>query len=320
VRGSRSAVPPLSRARFLAATAAVALPIRARAQALERLRIGGVPTDDMTPIFYAIRTGIYRKEGLEVEVVATTSGSASTAAVVGGAYELAKSSPMSALVANQRGLPLVVIGNGAIWDQQSHWNGIVVAPDSPIRHGADCNGKIASAPALNDTAHYGLLAWIEKGGGDAKTLKWVEVPGSAAAAAIGGHRIDIGTLNEPQLTVATDAGTLHSLGPAHNAVGDRWASAVYVARPDWARSHADLVRRWVRATYEAAVYTNAHDAETVDLMAEVTKIPAALLRKVARIHGCTASDPALLQPVVELAMRYKALPPTYNVKNAYFTA
>jgi NitT/TauT family transport system substrate-binding protein len=263
---------------------------------------------------------LYKKEGLDVEVVATNSGSASTAAVVGGAYEMAKSSPMSTLVANQRGLPLVVVGLGAIWDQQGRWNAVVVAADTPIKRGADSNGKIASAPALNDTAHYGLLSWIEKGGGDAKSVKWVEVPSSAAAAAISGHRIDIGTLNEPQLTVAIEGGVLHALGPAHNAVGERWASAVFVARPDWAKSHADVVRRFVRATYESATYTNAHDAETVEMMAELTKIPLATFRKIARIHSCTTSDPALLQPVVDLAKRYNALPANYSVRNAYFTA
>jgi NitT/TauT family transport system substrate-binding protein len=313
-------VPPISRSRLLAAAAAAVIPGRVRAQALEKIRIGGAPTDDITPIIYAVHSGLYKKAGLDVDVILTTSGSAGTAAVIGGAYEIAKSSPMSTLVANQRGLPLVIVGLGVIWDPQSRWNGVVVAADSPIKRGADCNGKIATAPSLNDTAQYGLLSWIEKGGGDAKTVKWVESPNAAVAVAISGHRIDIGTLNEPQLTAAVEGGAVRVLGPAHNAVADRWAPAVFVARPDWAKSHTDTLRRWMHSTYEAAAYTNAHDAETVELMAEFTKIPVGTFRKIARMHGCTAFDPTLLQPVVDLAKRYNALPADYSLKNAYVTA
>jgi NitT/TauT family transport system substrate-binding protein len=298
--------------------AVVGAPRIVRAQTSEKIRIGGVPTDDMTPVYYAIKNGLYQKEGLEVEVVPTASGAASTAAVVGGAYELGKASPISSLVAFQKGLPLAIVANGAIWDPRSRWNALLCAADSPIKTGADCNGKVASAPGLNDLAQFDVLEWVDKNGGDAKTLKWIEIPGSAAAAALGAHRVDLTTLNEPQLTAAIDSGNARVLGNAHSTIGAQWTASVYFARPDWARSKADAVRRWVRVTYESAAYCNTHDRETAPMMSEATKIPAAVMQKMNRIHGSTSSDPALLQPVVELAVRHKALPRSFPAKDAYF--
>jgi len=313
--------PYPSRARVLAfaAATAAALPAVVRAQVLEKVRIGAVPTDDMTPIFWGVKTGLYQKEGLDVEVVTTNSGSASTAAVVGGAYELGKASPVASLLARLRGLPLTIVANGALSDLKSNYNQVVVPVDSPIRHGADCNSKTGAAPGLNDTAQFGLMAWVDKNGGDAQTMKFVELPASATAAGLVAHRIDVSTLNEPLLTVALAAGSVRSLGNAHHAIGDRWVSAVYLARPDWARSHADVVRRWVRATYQSAIYANAHENETIPVMADVTKIPVATYEKMGRIPGCESSDSALLQPVIDLAVRYKALPRPVSAKEMYFT-
>jgi NitT/TauT family transport system substrate-binding protein len=310
----------LSRARALAATTAfVGFPALLRAQALEKIRIAAVPTDDMTPIFYAIKNGAYQKVGLDVEVVPINSGSASTAAVVSGAYEMGKASPMGSLLAHLRGLPLTIVANGAVWIPRSPFNLVLVAADSPIRTAADCNGKVGGAPGLNDVAQLGLNNWVDKNGGDSKTIKWVEIPNSAGAAALAEHRIDMMDLNEPQLTAALETGKIRRLADAFTSIAERWVASVYLAQPDWARKNADAVKRWVKVTYDTTGYTNAHKAETLEMMSETTKIPLNVFRKISRIEGTTTADPALLEPVMELGLRYKVLPRSFPVKEMYFT-
>ena len=58
--------PQISRAHALAVTAAalVAAPRLVRAQALARIRLGGVATDDLTAVYWAVKTGMYQKAGL----------------------------------------------------------------------------------------------------------------------------------------------------------------------------------------------------------------------------------------------------------------
>jgi NitT/TauT family transport system substrate-binding protein len=311
----------ISRARVLAGAAAVlaAAPLRIAAQPLEKVRLVGVQTDDLTPVYYAAANGFYRKAGLEVEMVAAQSGTAATTAVIAGAYELGKGSVIASLVAHLRGLPLVAVANGLVWDSKRPISMMIVAADSPIKTGADLNGKIGSATALNDINGLGISAWVDKNGGDSKTLKWVEIPNSAEAAAIVEHRVDVCALNEPQLTAALEGGRVRVLGPAMAAFGEHTVLTLFFAHADWATKHPDTVRRFARATYEAATYTNAHPAETVAMMSEVTKIPIAVIQKMGRTPSATTSDPSLLQPVIDVAAKYKYIDRAFPAKELYFT-
>src|SRR5580692_5237125 len=95
-----------TRAKFVTASAILALAPRiVRAQTLEKIQFAGVPTDDMTPVYYAIKNGLYQKAGLDVEVVPTSSGTIATTAVVAGSYQLGKGSLIASLVAHLRDLP-----------------------------------------------------------------------------------------------------------------------------------------------------------------------------------------------------------------------
>src|SRR3984885_13100279 len=101
----------VSRTHVLASTAsALALgPSIIRAQTLVKVRLAGVATDGLTPVYYAIKNGLYQKAGLDVEVVPTASGTAATQAVVSGAYELGKGSLIAAMIAHLKGLPLTIV-------------------------------------------------------------------------------------------------------------------------------------------------------------------------------------------------------------------
>jgi NitT/TauT family transport system substrate-binding protein len=295
------------------------MPRPARAQGLDKVRFGFVATDDMTPVIYAMQHGLYQKAGLDIEPVITSSGSASTAAVIGGAYEIGKASPIASILAHVRGLPLTLVANGAIWTQRNLWNRMVVTTDSPIKTGADCNGKVAGVSGLNDILQLSMASWIDKNGGDSKSVKWLELPTSAQAAALTAHRIDIGELNEPLLSAALADGKVRALADAYTAVANRWTASVYFVRPDWAAKNVDLVKRFIKVTYESAAYTNAHPAETVSMMSEVTKIPLDVYGKLARIQGSTASDPSLLQPLIALAAHYQIIPSVFPAKEMYFS-
>lgn len=308
-----------SRAVWLAAGGAVLLvPNIVRAQSVQKVRLCGVPTDDLTPFFYAQRNGWYQKAGIDIEFVPTASGSAATAAVIAGAYELGKGSLIGSLVAHLRGIPLTVVGNVSVWDPKAPFTLLLTAADSPLHGGGDCNGRIAATAGLNDLAQLAANVWVDKNGGDSKTVKWVEIPNSAQAAALLEHRTDFGSLNEPQLSAALEGGKLRVLGDGNSAISEHFVFGLFFAQPDWAAKHADLVKNFVRVTYEAAAYTNAHKAETVPMIAEITKIAPAIVQKMARVAGATTSDPNLIQPAIEVAAKYKYIPRSFPAKEIYF--
>jgi NitT/TauT family transport system substrate-binding protein len=310
----------LTRSRMIAGSAAALTlwPSIIRGQTLEKVRLAGVATDDLTPVYYAIKNGAYQKAGLDVEVIPTSTGTAATEAVVGGAYEIGKGSLIASLVAHLKGLPLTIIGNGAVWDPKSPFTLMVVAGDSTVKTGADLNGKTLSTAALNDLNQLSMRAWIDKTGGDSKTVKWIELPNSAAGAALGDHRVEATCLNEPQLSAAIESGKVRALAPSYSAISDHFVFTAYFAQPDWAAKHADAIKKFVRVTYEAAGYVNAHHAETAAMMADITKIPVATFAKMARVNGSTSGDPALIQAAIDLAAKYNNIAHSFPAKDAYF--
>lgn len=310
----------LSRSHLLAvAGAALLAPRRLGAQTLEKIRFTGVPTDDMTPIFYALKTGMYQKAGIDMEMIPATSGSTATTAVVSGTYEMGKSSPVAVLLGRLRGLPVVIIGHGPLWDAKNPFTRTLVAADSPIRTASDLNGKLLATAGLNDLAQLGVFAWTDKNGGDAKTLRWVEMPNSAQGAALIEHRIDACTMNEPQVTAALETGKTRVLADGFTAIADRFPIGVYMSHADFAAKHPDVIKKWVSVTYEATKYTNTHRAETAAMMSDVTKIPLAVFTKMVRVEDGTTSDPTMLQPLIEVAAKYKYIPRSFPAKEAYFS-
>jgi NitT/TauT family transport system substrate-binding protein len=305
----------------LVASAALlaAAPLRASSADLPKIRVSGVPTDDMTPVFWAVQSGMYQRAGLDVQIVPNSSGTAATAAVVAGAYEIGKGSPVASMLAYLRGLPLTVIANAAMWDPKNPFNLTVVAADSTIKTGADLNGKIAGSPALNDMNSLSIQAWVDKNGGDSRTLKFVELPNAAAAEALKEHRIDVCAMVEPQVSDAIAAGTVRLLAEGFNAIAERFVIATYFANTDWVAKNHDLVRRWVAVTLAAGAYTNAHHAETVAMMSDVTKIPIDVFRRMPRVEATTTAtaDPALLQPLIDAAARYKNIPHAFPAKELF---
>lgn len=314
----------LSRSRMLAVSgAALTLaPRPLRAQSLTKVRLVGVHTDDLTPVYWGIQQGMYQKIGLDIEMVAANSGTAATTAVIAGTYELGKGSAVASLVAHLRGLPLTIIANGVLWDPKAPTTVAVVAPDSPIKRPRDLNGKTASAAALNDIVTVTIANWVDKDGGDSKTMKWVEIPNSAEAEAIATHRVDVCQLNEPAYTEAVETGKVRPLGDglSSNAIANSFVIAIYFANPEFAKKNPELMHNFARVTYESAAYTNTHHAETAQMMSDVTKIPLDVIRRINRAPGATTGDPALLQPVIDVAAKYGNIARAFPAKDAYFSA
>ena len=232
--------------------------------------------------------------------------------MLAGTYEMGKGSLLASLLAHLRGLPIKIIANGVLWDEKKPITLMVVAADSTIKGAPDLNGKTAAQTGLNDITHLAMIVWVDTHGGDSKTMKFLEIPQSAAAAALIEHRIDVYNLNEPLLTAALETGKVRVLAAPYNALGDHFAGTVYFVHADWAAKHQDAIRKWVRVTYDAATYTNSHNAETAPMMAEVTKLPLATIQKIRRADGATSSDPRLIQTVIDIAAKYQFLPRVFR--------
>jgi NitT/TauT family transport system substrate-binding protein len=193
-----------------------------------------------------------------------------------------------------------------------------VAADSPYKSGADLNGKIMATAALNDLSQLSISAWVDKNGGDSKTLKFVEIPNTATDEALVQHRIAAANLLEPLLDASIAAGHTKTIGDPNGAISPKFMFAAYVGRADWAKEHSDLLRRFVRVAGQAATYTNAHTAETASMMSEITKIPLPIMQRMKRVACATTLDSRMVQPLIDAAVKYKTIAQAFPAKDLFF--
>lgn len=307
----------MDRRTFLAAagTAAVAArPSVGRAQALTTLRIASAPNEDILAALWAEQTGGFRKVGLDASIQKANSGSAVASAVIGGSVDIGKSSMMALIIAHAKGIPLVLAAPAAIYTSDAPTAGMLVAKDSGIKTARDLAGKTIGVSSLDDLYQIGNSAWIDANGGDAQQVHFIELPTSATPAAVAGGRVAAATISNPTLEKAIRAGGVRVLCHPLNAIANRFIQACYFCTADFARGHEDVLRRFRGALYDAAAYVNGHPAETLDTISTFTKIPPNVMAGMTRVVEATSMEPALIQPVVDAAVRYHAVAATFEAQ------
>src|SRR5471032_3423377 len=78
-------------------------------QTLQTVRMALAEGDDATPTLYAIKAGLFKKYGLDVQLTPVPSGAAGLAALAGGAIDITGTSLLSFLAARAKNIPLTII-------------------------------------------------------------------------------------------------------------------------------------------------------------------------------------------------------------------
>jgi len=290
------------------------IPLEVSAQApLTTLRIGSSPDVTAVPILYALKSGMYKKAGIDLEIIKMSSGSAVMAALVGGAVDLGKSSSFGTLIAIAKGVPITVIGNLAYWDADKPDIALIVMANSPIKSAKDLEGKTLGASALQDINALTTLEWIDQQGIDKASVKYVEIPASATLAAMEQDRIVGSTVYEPFLSTFLATGKVRILGYPYNAVGRKFSDALLFADSKWAADHRDIVQRFLQVSQDASVYVAAHENETAGLIGEFGGVnPSIPIRTPGR--GIIL-DPLDVQRVLDILYKFKQIPKALAAKD-----
>jgi NitT/TauT family transport system substrate-binding protein len=307
---------PFRRQAFLAATAAfAAAPLLARAQGLVKIRVGATVQDDIVGVLWASQSGIYQKYGLDVDVIRSNNGVAISAAVLSGSLEIGKGGALSTYIAHAKGVPILVEAPSAIYVSTAANVALVVAKTSRLQRGRDFNGKTVAVPALGDLFTLGISAWIDKNGGDAKSVKFLELPGAAQADAIAAGRVDAAALAEPLVTDAIRSGKCRFVAHPYDAIAPRFAATLMFASSDYAAKNVDVLARFRKGTAEGLTYALAHRSEMIPLLAKFTGIDPSVLASTSQTTIGTTLDPRLIQPVIDVAVKYGVLAKSFPAKD-----
>jgi NitT/TauT family transport system substrate-binding protein len=104
------------------------------------------------------RGGIFKKHGLNLEILYTQAGPESIQALIGGSIDIATASGVSAAVGTfAKGAPIRVIGSEIVGSPDLYW---YVPSNSPVRKVEDFNGRTVAYSLTGSSSHAGLLALI----------------------------------------------------------------------------------------------------------------------------------------------------------------
>jgi NitT/TauT family transport system substrate-binding protein len=284
------------------------------------VRFAYAPSDDLLPFWYAQSTGMFVKAGLNVEVQSASSGAIVTQAVLSGAADIGRSSPQAIIAAHIRGIPVVIVAPGAIHRNGVQGNAaIAIAANSQFKNVLDLQGKTVACTAIGDVGYLGLRALIDAAGGDSSTVKWIELPIPTVAAALDQGRIDAGLTTEPFMTRDLAANKIKLLVDMLNGYKGAIVQGVYFAMKPYTAANADAVTRFTRVVDQAAAYTNTHPNETLDLLVKNTGIEPEVAAKMRRTTLALSWDPSQVQPLIDVAAKYKSIPQSFDARDLYWT-
>jgi NitT/TauT family transport system substrate-binding protein len=289
----------------VATAAAAALPVRA--QETPAIKIAAPTNDTATSALYAIKSGLFQRAGLNVDIVPMNSGAAVASAVAGGAVSIGNSSLVTIIEAHAKGVPFTLVATSGMIETNVPYSEMVVGKDSPYRTARDLAGKTAASPALRDLNAISMAAWIDRNGGDSTKVRFVELPAPAIPQAIAAGRIDTGIVGTPYLQAGIEDGTIRVFAKAFDAVAPRFIHIAWFTTTDYANRNRDAVERFARVMHDAAIYCNSHQAETAPLIIEFGKVDPKLASKMARVTFAQYLSAPLIQPLVDVAAKYKVI-------------
>jgi NitT/TauT family transport system substrate-binding protein len=184
---------------------------------------------------------------------------------------------------------------------------IVVKTDSPLKTPRDFNGKTFGQNSLGDVGVLLSRGWLDANGGDARTLKFLEMPGPSVGPALAEGRIDAATLRNPGLAAVIGSGLGKAFAHPGDALGKRLLISAWFSTTAYAAANRDTIKRFASVMHDASLYSNANPHEMAKYLAPYFKQDVAKIAQTEPALLGTAADPAELQPIVDAAVRYGAI-------------
>jgi NitT/TauT family transport system substrate-binding protein len=279
----------------------IAAPALARAD-VPALHVGMNTNEITAQAYYAQEAGIFKKNGVNVEIEKLPGGNAVASAIIGGSLQAGASNCMSFATSVLKGLPFIAIAPGAISDAAHPLSGIVVAADSPVRGAKDLTGKVISLNSIGSTDQLAAMAWLDGNGGDAKSVQFLEIPPAAVTQALAQNRIAASLMFEPFLSLGRAAG-LRLIGDPYVAIAPRFLATLWIATPAWANDNKSTAHALAKSLVEGTQWSLSNTERAVALLSDWTSMKVDRLRQ----PMATTLDPAMLQPLLDVAVKYKLL-------------
>ena len=279
-------------------------------------RLGYMKIVDCSPMFMAMEKGFFKAEGLELEILPLAGGALIINGVTSGDLQFGWSNVISLYQAHLAGFDFKLIAGGATSVRGSHEShAIIVGKDSPIKSAKDLEGKTVAVNTLNNIVHLMAMAWVDKNGGNARRVKFVELPFPQMEAAIVTGRVDAISVHEPFAAAAARRSETRVLSNPWGDVLPKFLIAGWFASDKWLQKNKNTAVAFVRAVNRGV---DAIHADPNASRAAMIKW-AGLKPDFAEIIGLPQFEKGVserdVQVTMDLTYKYKMIPRPLKAKD-----
>jgi NitT/TauT family transport system substrate-binding protein len=247
------------------------------AAAADRIKVASTVREifDNLPLYVATQAGMFKDEGLEVEITHFSGGGEVVRAVASKATDIGMVAATAGIIAAGRGEPLKLI---AAWSAPAYGILFVVPPDSPIKTVKDLAGKKVGITRPGSVSHTGLNAALQANGIQGKVdIVPVGAPGDGWTILKSG-RVQATWHTAPDVYALVDRGEARVLFQISDYLKDYQQGAL-VSRDDYLRANPELTRKFLHASARAAEYIEKNPVEAAKIGAASMGLSEAAIAK-----------------------------------------
>lgn len=297
------------------AAAMVLAAAQAPATAQHRIKIGCTATSDCASAMVAIDEGIFRRHGIEAEMVRIGINSNIPAALLSNSIQIGGPTASVFLQAADGGLPVVAVAGASVMSPETSNNpAIFVRNGLTATRPADFVGKKVGAPGLGAYLHVLFVKWLMEGGVDPSRVNFVEVSFPTMLDVMRSQAVDAVVSSEPVVSRMVAAG-VGTVGARYVADLNRTDPVIfYAASRAWVTQNPQAVTAFRAAITEAAKIVNADDDKANQAIAKFTGQQLALVQSVRRSRSEPTLKPSDLLWWIEVMKQQRLLQGTPNVE------
>jgi NitT/TauT family transport system substrate-binding protein len=301
------------------ALGALVLASAAHGQEPVALTLAGLRTIQFLPVQYAYKQGYFKREGLDVNMIALNSGPAVISAVATGSAQVGYASPVPVIFARAQNQPVRIFDALTMTTPggTAEWNWLVASQKSGVKSIKDLAGKTIALNTMGGACELQFREAMSRAGVSFDSVKKIVVPFPQMQAALQLGNADAACPVEPFYTsmrvspevkaVSLSSGTLPSnSGP--------FPEDVLFVREDWGNANKEALRRVHRGIAAALADFKKDPTLFRRVMVEDFKLGSAVVSLMSSKMEFANVQPsgANLKPLVDALARHQMLKSALN--------
>lgn len=238
------------------------------------VKVGVPATVDAAPLYLGMARGFFSRHQIDLDLVPLDGATAAIPALTDIGVQFSFADVGSVIEAGSQNVPVRIVAEGAssTGDPATDFSAIVVPPGSPVTSARDLAGKTVAVTSLRDVGAVTVRDAVAKDGGDARSVKLVELAFSDMPDAVASHQVDAAWVVEPYLTAATAKGERVVASPLCS-IPDL-SAGVYITTQPYLDENRDVVANFRAAVAESLRYASEHPTEARSILRSYAGVTA----------------------------------------------